>query len=541
MFKCQIRVNIDWRKDMNMRILIAVLVTGVFVGSWHGAQRFVQAESSDVPAAATVHVSEFASECEEGTPTAKQAAALGKLDAEIAELEATLIASKAKSDLQKKEVSRIKELVTKKAATRESLLRALKALDFATIQVVDAKIKLAQVQQKKAVLQQTIKSGKAPTVPKSPDGSATPKPTVKPVVKNDGKPGVKLLAKPDVPVVVKPANGTDEKKPDKDKPEAGKTDLVKAVPVNVKPPVDPRLVKLMMSDGTSVAGRLSISTLKVRTRFGVLSIPIENLRSFKPGLNSRPAYKEKIEGLIQKLGDAVEPARRAAATELIKMGPNLLPVIEKYRLDEDTTRRSEIIKLIEKLHESQDDDGFENRNVIRFLDQVSTTAFTLAGEVLDKTFELESDFGKLTMSIGDIVEAKRASGVAEEFTRNVSVTDQNFPARGYKTSGFRVEKGDVVEIRASGRLSMLRWGSSAFSGPDGASNYGWYVSNKIANGALIYKIGSSGTAVKTGTKTKFTVKKSGLLYFGIGMTERYTRSSYRYPGTYKVKLRVTRK
>ena len=77
------------------------------------------------------------------------------------------------------------------------------------------------------------------------------------------------------------------------------------------------------------------------------------------------------------------------------------------------------------------------------------------------------------------------------------------------------------------------------STPEGAPNYGWYINGKIAAGALVGRIGDSGTVFKIGTKYSFTVKKAGYLQLAIGMNPSYATQAY--PGKYDVRIRVSPK
>ena len=56
-------------------------------------------------------------------------------------------------------------------------------------------------------------------------------------------------------------------------------------------------------------------------------------------------------------------------------------------------------------------------------------------------------------------------------------------------------------------------------------------------GCLVAKIGSNGKPFRIGSKTTFTAKKSGTIYFGVAMNSSYANQTF--PGQYKVKTRVS--
>lgn len=307
-----------------------------------------------------------------------------------------------------------------------------------------------------------------------------------------------------------------------------------------RPPLDPREIRLHMADGTVITGKLQSDTLDVETRFGTLTVPIKKIRSFHPGLESRPGLREKIESLIEQLAEENDAQRNAAVKALQQMGPKVSPVLAEYRRDEDAKRRSEVIKLLDSFSEMQDNWESDGDAKLTTQDRIVTTDFTMTGRILTDTFQLESEYGELSMSLADVVKAERDTGEVEEFRKSFALNETFLAARKFKNAGIRVQKGDKVYIQASGTMHLTRWGSNAISTPDGAANYGWYVNGKVPNGALCMKIGDGGDVEKVGTNLKLTAKQSGVLYLGIGMTARYATGNYRFPGTYKVKVKVVR-
>src|SRR5690606_23212013 len=122
-------------------------------------------------------------------------------------------------------------------------------------------------------------------------------------------------------------------------------------------------------------------------------------------------------------------------------------------------------------------------------DTVETTLFTVVGEVSPKSFEVQTKFGKLTVALSDIREARRDLGGSEEIRRTVAVAGTNLVQINFKNSGIRVESGDEISITADGSIVMSPWGNNVTSTPDGGANFQWYVPNKIPGGALVARIG----------------------------------------------------
>ena len=300
--------------------------------------------------------------------------------------------------------------------------------------------------------------------------------------------------------------------------------------------IDPRIIRMHLSDGSIISGKLAITTLAIDTRFGRLDVPIEEIRYIKPGIDSRPQLKEQVQSWIELIGSSDAEQRKAASAQLVKLGTGVLQLLRPLVHDASATRAAEARAIIERISEELD---MEMVNPADFSTQdvIATKAFTITGRIVPQSFALASDFGDLKMPLADVMKADRNTGEPEEHRKVVSINQTNFVSRSMKTTGIRVSKGDRIVIKASGQLSMTRWGN-AIATPDGASNTGWYLSGKIYNGAVCMRIGNSGQITKVGSNLSVSAPESGILYLGIAMNPRYAADNYQYPGQFKVDVRV---
>ncbi len=345
--------------------------------------------------------------------------------------------------------------------------------------------------------------------------------------------GIRIIG--EVPAQVRPA---DPAKPADTATDQPATDTDTAKPA--QEPVDPKVIRLHLSDGSIISGKLTIDALPVDTRFGRLTIPIEEIRFVRPGLESRPAEMEKVTALLENLGSANVTERQAAATELAKYGPIVRDQLQALAADQPQgPRAAEIRTLLERINEKMESEGLDADD-FSSQDIIATTKFTIAGRIVPQSFQLESDFGNLTMSLADMLKADRNTGEPEEERKTVTVAQENFVTRTMKSTGLRVTKGDKITIRATGQITMTRWGN-AVATPEGAANTGWYVNNQIYNGALCMRIGSGGTISKVGNSITVTAPASGVLHLGIAMNPRYAADSFQYPGQFKADVRIQRK
>ena len=301
-----------------------------------------------------------------------------------------------------------------------------------------------------------------------------------------------------------------------------------------------RTMRLHLMEGSVVTGKLSTDTVTVETAFGKLDVPVANIVSFTPGLDSHPEEGRKIGRLIQQLGSNAAAERDAAQRALSDMGKSIQPELAQYAMDEDAERRTRVQKILAEFEEADDEEEIEPSAAKPWLaqDSLETTLFTVVGKISPQTFEVQTQFGPLKVAIGDIRRGERELDLKPEIKKLTSVTGENLVQLSMQTSGVRIGRGDKVQITADGRLTMTPWGNNSFSTPEGSEQFQWYLPNQIPGGALVARIGTAGKVFKVGSKHTFTSTRAGILYFGIAMSPQFASQDYNYPGRYDVKIRV---
>jgi hypothetical protein len=304
-----------------------------------------------------------------------------------------------------------------------------------------------------------------------------------------------------------------------------------------------RLMRLHLMEGSVVTGRLSAETVTVDTAFGKLEIPVGNIVSFTPGLDSHPEERKKIGRLIQQLGSNNAGERDAAQRTLTDMGKTIQTELSRYVMDDDTERRTRIQKILAELEEGDDDDDLDSSATKPWLaqDSLETSLFTVVGKISPQTFDLQTPFGPLKVAISDIRRGEREIEQKPEIRKTIAVRGENLIQLNMVATGVRLNRGDKLQITADGKLTMSPWGNNTFSTPDGSAQFHWYVQNQIPGGALVGRIGAGGKVFKVGSKHMQIVTKAGVLYLGIAMNPQFASQDYNYPGQYDVKLRVNAK
>ncbi|MCH8924087.1 MAG: hypothetical protein IIA67_13185 [Planctomycetes bacterium] len=311
-------------------------------------------------------------------------------------------------------------------------------------------------------------------------------------------------------------------------------------PAPARPTVDPQLVKLYLQNGSTISGRLTIKQITVETRFGTLTIPIAKIKSITPGLGSNNQLSARVDALIEKLGSDVFADRETAEKELLSFGPPLRDALEGRlggKSEERQRRLKKLLAALEEIVAEQDDEFAPVEPAWIERDTVETAKFTVYGNISPKSFQVESKYGLLTVKLGDIRKVSRDFGVPQVVRRRVTVDQKHIVQRGYKSSGIRVEKGDLITITAEGTLAMTPFGSGSryISSPAGGTRFGNY--NGILGGTLIAKIGSS-SVLKIGRESRFVAKSTGVLQFAIAMQQGVSSPGNQFPGSYTVSIKV---
>jgi len=302
--------------------------------------------------------------------------------------------------------------------------------------------------------------------------------------------------------------------------------------------IDPGTMRFYLMDGSVLTGTLAVDSIPVETEFGRLIVPIDSISSFAPGLNAHPAMGHQIDTLIQQLASPNAAERDRAQGELAAFGPGLIFELQQHENDPDAERKLRIAAILEDLYGQQNDPMMEEQvgqAALTRLDQIVTDGFTIAGSIAIDTFEIQSKFGMLTVTLADIKTAGRVTSAVAETRRTIEVSGADFAGRNYKSTGIRLNRGDRVIIRAEGRITMSPWGNNVQTGPDGMPQNGMYVGN-IPMGALAGRIGDGGDEMMIGANQTFTAQRAGTLQLGFAMQPNW--HNHNFPGKFTVRVRV---
>lgn len=291
---------------------------------------------------------------------------------------------------------------------------------------------------------------------------------------------------------------------------------------------DDKSSQVFMQDGTFIVGQIDLETFEIVTEYGKLVVPRDQIIKMRIGKNANKELKEKIESLISKLGDQEFKVREEATKELNAMGIVVLQELRDAAKSEDIEVKTRAEKLVKEIEASISPDAEE----VIDDDEIVTRKFTIRGELLVENFVIETRYGTMRAAKKDVkaIVVSQPSGLRKTVIVSGTTHAGN---NSMKDTGIDLKKGDRISISASGTVFIRNWGINV--SPDGDQSYGQHFPN-IPAGALMGKIGKSGTLFNVGSSYNATVEADGRLYLGIGVRDRYSNG-----GDFRVKIQIDKK
>lgn len=346
----------------------------------------------------------------------------------------------------------------------------------------------------------------------------------------------------DVPVQIGRAIAIDQAAPagpvtpDETTPDESEADLGPIEATQPATPIGPNEIRLQLLDGSILTGKLSIAELVVATDFGPLTVPISRIRSIRPGLQSYPELKARLDGLVADLAADSFEAREGAQKELVGYGLKIRNYLATVPDDGDQERQTRLQTVRKALEEAEMMAGDDVDAEFAWIegDTVVTDRFTVVGKIESTEFQMSNRYGELTVALGDVEMGTREWGSRGSVSRRMKIDAANFVQRQWAASGIRVERGDKITVVATGTMSLVPWGEQ--SSPDGVPHCGTYMGAHPV-GSVIAKIGE-GKLIAVGAEETFTAPQSGVLQFGISMMDNFANQGYDWQGGYELRIRV---
>ena len=314
-------------------------------------------------------------------------------------------------------------------------------------------------------------------------------------------------------------------------------------------------VSLELLDGNIIKGTSLISDIDLQTAYGKLQIPVSKVSHIDVGIGKDEALNQKALSSLKILAtNPNETNRKAAYSELIKMGVKVIPIAEEFynnpkNTSDENLESSEYtvencLSEIKSLNNLSDE--------IKIDDVLSIEeGYTMGGLYNFTKMDVKTDYGTLSIpkekikSIDIALSIEPGSG---EFSFKLLASKHisGNTNGGWLKTGIVLKTGHRFSVSANGEVTLASLSNTKYK-PDGSSKaetateftkvYGAedasYTTTYPSYGQVVYKIGETSTDnLKAGSKFSGVAKTSGMLLISIYETV-YNAAN---KGSYSVKV-----
>lgn len=315
---------------------------------------------------------------------------------------------------------------------------------------------------------------------------------------------------------------------------------------------NPYPVEVRFADDSSVRAALLDKSIEVTTRYGKLTVPVDEIRSIEFGLRIPAETAKHIERAVARLNSEDFAQREAASAELLELRELAFPALQEAARsgDAEVARRAwETLKTLadtvpaEKLHPPQHD-------------TVVALDFTIVGRIEGPALKARTPyFGEASLKLAEVRGLRR---LASELETKVSVDAARYggPLEEWMDTGIKVRGGAGLQVTARGVVDLQPGsgdpgtqvgpdgrppvlgrrggggGGMAAGGPGGGRAPARAAAGLLAPGALVGRIGEFGKVFVIGSQYEGTASGEGKLYLRVVPSPTNGESS----GTYEVRV-----
>ncbi|HZZ78052.1 MAG TPA: hypothetical protein VFE62_06020, partial [Gemmataceae bacterium] len=148
----------------------------------------------------------------------------------------------------------------------------------------------------------------------------------------------------------------------------------------------PNLAEVRFGDGSVVRMTLLQENLEVQTKYGKLSIPLQEVRRVEFGLHVPPDVNQQINQSIKRLASDVYKERDNASKDLMQVGHLAFPMLQRASRSSDQEVAVRAVSLMKQISERVAPDLLK----LRDHDVITTAEFTVTGKIVGQTIKAHS-------------------------------------------------------------------------------------------------------------------------------------------------------
>jgi hypothetical protein len=278
-------------------------------------------------------------------------------------------------------------------------------------------------------------------------------------------------------------------------------------------------LEIELKDGSLIKGNLdsNFQTVPFQTDHGKLSVSIIKMGELIIGIRDIKEKQKMIIDLIKKtslddseLADEIEKKFEFQVNEIYPILINLKQISMK---DVDQNRLDSMISIFKGLDENSVENSMKDKLSLH-------DNSIIYGDLLVNEWKVQTRIGSLDIDTSKIHSIKffadEGNLKKHVFTVEANKNIPIYPAPElFFNTKLSYKKGELIKIRASGSVILASLSSNTFS-PEGDNLQGNW--NNLPFGALVGKIGESGTPFKIGKDYQKISTENGVLYLTISET-----------------------
>jgi hypothetical protein len=285
--------------------------------------------------------------------------------------------------------------------------------------------------------------------------------------------------------------------------------------------------EVRFADGSTVRVTLLQPSVDVQTRYGKLTIPVQEIRRIDLGLHLSEATQQRIEAAVKQLGSDAYKERDQAVRQLVALGAQAVPALHQAAKSRDLEAAHRAEAALEQIRARVP----EQAQQVRADDLVETAVFPVVGRIVTPSLKARSAyFGDIDLRLTELRQV-RLQGSAGDRDVLVDASKHGSAPGQWLDTGVEVSDRSRLRISAAGSVDL--WPQTPGQYMTNPKGYG---NNANADGALpgmlVGRVGESGNVFRIGDTYEGHAKERGRLFLHIVPSPWNNASS----GSYRVQI-----
>jgi hypothetical protein len=293
-------------------------------------------------------------------------------------------------------------------------------------------------------------------------------------------------------------------------------------------------VDIQFANGSNVRMMLDAAAIEVKTPYGMLSVPVRDIKQIEFGVHISEEIEKQIEDALRKLNAENFRDREAATNTLLKLGADAYPAVyEAARTPSDLEGTKRVKAVLQTMTKKIPEKDLR----LQYNDSIVTPTFTISGRIVTPTIKAKAEyFGPVELRIAQLRLLRSTDTPAEA---NVFVDAAKYASQNgdWMATDFVVDARSRISVTASGSVNLRPniIGAALESGPNGYPMTAAAIAKGLRrSGQLLGRVGETGPTFFIGDHYEGTPGREGKLYLQIFPSQYNPEST----GGYQVKINV---